>query len=76
MLVLFALRLLSRFSAPVGVRNTKGTELCMYRGKCSRCKEFVPCKSEAGPVALLAERGQVALSFLLCRPCLNWLIGR
>ncbi|CBN79012.1 Hypothetical leucine rich repeat and MORN motif protein [Ectocarpus siliculosus] len=50
-----------------------GTELCMYRGKCSRCKEFIP-RSETGPVALAADRGQVALSFLLCRPCLNWLM--
>ena len=52
-----------------------GTELHMYRGKCSRCKDFVP-RSEAGPVALSADRGQVALSFLLCRPCLNWLVER
>eukprot|EP00903_Cladosiphon_okamuranus_P011608 g10918.t1 len=50
-----------------------GTELYMYRGKCSRCKDFVP-RSEAGPVALSADHGQVALSFLLCRPCLNWLV--
>ncbi|CAN0231922.1 unnamed protein product, partial [Ectocarpus sp. 12 AP-2014] len=50
-----------------------GTELCMYRGKCSRCKEFIP-RSETGPVALAADHGQVALSFLLCRPCLNWLV--
>ncbi|CAM9218551.1 unnamed protein product [Ectocarpus sp. 13 AM-2016] len=50
-----------------------GTELYMYRGKCSRCKEFIP-RSETGPVALAADHGQVALSFLLCRPCLNWLV--
>lgn len=47
----------------------------MYRGKCSRCKDFVP-RAEAGPVALAADHGQVALSFLLCRPCLNWLVER
>lgn len=52
-----------------------GTELYMYRGKCSRCKDFVP-RSEAGPVALSTDHGQVALSFLLCRPCLNWLVER
>ncbi|CAN0134436.1 unnamed protein product [Scytosiphon promiscuus] len=50
-----------------------GTELHVYRGKCSRCKDFVP-RSEAGPVTFAADHGQEALSFLLCRPCLNWLV--
>lgn len=52
-----------------------GTELCIYRGSCSRCQDVVP-KCEPGPVALSAERNEVALAFLLCRPCLNWLVGR
>ncbi|CAM9169851.1 unnamed protein product [Ascophyllum nodosum] len=50
-----------------------GTALFMYRGTCSRCKDVV-LRNEPGPVALSAFQGQVALSFLLCRPCLNWLI--
>lgn len=51
------------------------TEIFIYRGSCSRCKDFVD-RSQAGPVALSADHGQAALSFLLCRPCLNWLVER
>lgn len=52
-----------------------GSEMYMYRGSCARCEDVIE-RRQPGPVALSIEHGQAALSYLLCRPCLNWLVER